>query len=303
MQTKKPLKRRMKICVAIPASIVTDIPHLREKTLKVGFIGRAFAIFRVNEVMIYPDQPRRNQRSEMQLIATLLSYVETPQYLRRHLFKIMPELRYAGTLPPLRTPHHPLQNRMRDLKNGECREGVVISIDEHGAYLDIGIEKPILMEGFHAPLNTRVTVKIVKTGRHPKVILVKKDEIDTYWGYDVTVSKRPFGEMVKALSFDLVIVTSRRGKEIVEVICELKDRFKKSENVLVAFGAPTQGLYEIAEKGGFELESMADYVVNTIPNQATETVRTEEAIYATLSIFNILMLLQSFHSFANTKNG
>ena len=29
--------------------------------------------------------------------------------------------------------------------------------------------------------------------------------------------------------------------------------------------------------------------VNTIPNQGTETVRTEEAVSATLSIFNLMM--------------
>jgi len=288
MQEKAPTKRNRKLSVAIPASIVADIPHLREKTSKIGFIGRASAIFRVDEVMIYPDQPGRDQRGETHLIATLLSYMETPQYLRRYVFKIMPELRYAGTLPPLRTPHHPLQNRIRDLKKGEYREGVITSIYEHGAYADIGVEKPILLRGFPLPVNTRVTVKITRTGEDPRAILANKDEIETYWGYEVTVSKRPFGGMVKTLSFDLVIATSRRGRDFAEILCELKEKWEKSERILVAFGAPTQGLYEITEQEGIELESITDSVINTIPNQATETVRTEEALYATLSILNAL---------------
>ena len=64
---------------------------------------------------------------------------------------------------------------------------------------------------------------------------------------------------------------------------------KRSERVLVAFGAPTQGLYEIAEREGVKLDDLADYVINSIPNQATETVRTEEALYATLSLLNVLV--------------
>ncbi len=274
--------------MAIPASLVADIPHLREKTSRIGFIGRALAIFRVDEVIIYLDQPSRDQSEETQLIATLLSYMETPQYLRKHLFKIMPDLRYVGTLPPLRTPHHPLRNGIRDLKIGEYREGVVTSIDEHGAEIDVGVEKPVLMRGFRAPTKTRVTVKITKTGKHAEAIPVDKGEAETYWGYEVTISKRPFKETVKTRFFDLVIATSRLGRNFAEVASELKARWEKSKKILIVFGAPTQGLYEIMKQEGVELESLADYVINTIPNQGTETVRTEEAIYATLSIFNSL---------------
>ncbi len=44
-----------KLTVAIPASVISDIPHLREKTAKVGLIGRAAAIFRVREIIVFPD--------------------------------------------------------------------------------------------------------------------------------------------------------------------------------------------------------------------------------------------------------
>ncbi|MDH5689239.1 MAG: hypothetical protein OEZ48_15425, partial [Candidatus Bathyarchaeota archaeon] len=80
----------------------------------------------------------------------------------------------------------------------------------------------------------------------------------------------------------------RRGTEFTSISDGLKEKIKRSERVLVAFGAPTQGLYEIAEREGVKLTSIADYVINTIPNQATETVRTEEAVYATLSLLNML---------------
>ena len=108
--------QRKKLSIGIPASVILDTPHLREKTSKIGLVGRAAAIFRVDEIIIYPDNPRVNQTADMDLIATLLAYMETPQYLRKRLFKLRPELQYAGILPPVRTPHHPLNRRMKNLK-------------------------------------------------------------------------------------------------------------------------------------------------------------------------------------------
>jgi hypothetical protein len=55
---------------------------------------------------------------------------------------------------------------------------------------------------------------------------------------------------------------------------------------LIVFGAPTKGLYEIAKQEGLNLNRIVDFVVNTIPGQLTETVRTEEALIATLAVFN-----------------
>jgi predicted SPOUT superfamily RNA methylase MTH1 len=47
-------------------------------------------------------------------------------------------------------------------------------------------------------------------------------------------------------------------------------------------------LHEIASREQMNLEDLADFILNTIPNQATETVRTEEAVYASLPILNML---------------
>jgi methyltransferase len=110
---------KIKLAIAIPASTISDTPHMREKTAKIGLIGRAAAIFRVDEIIFYPDNPRADQREDLDFIALLLSYLETPQYLRKSLFKIEPRLQFAGILPPLRTPHHPLSGKTADLKVGD----------------------------------------------------------------------------------------------------------------------------------------------------------------------------------------
>jgi len=281
------VKRFNHLSIAIPASLVSDVPHLREKTVRIGLVGRAAAIFRVDEVIVFPDQPKVDQRRDMNLISTILSYMETPQYLRKRLFAIKPELRYVGVLPPLRTPHHPTADKIENLAVGEYREAVTVARVREGTLVDVGVEQPLPIEGKKLPLNKRVTVKVARLGKNPAALLVKREEIRQYWGYKVTVVDVTLGQLTKTRRFDMVIATSRRGTPLSTVKDEMEKRWKTSKNVLVAFGAPTQGLYEIVAQEKLRLEDVADFVVNTIPDQGTETVRTEEALNATLSMLNL----------------
>jgi predicted SPOUT superfamily RNA methylase MTH1 len=282
-------KRDRKLAIGIPASLVSDIPHLREKTLKIGLVGRAAAIFRVTEIIVYPDNPRTNQKRDRNLILTILSYMETPQYLRKRLFKIKPTLRYAGVLPPLRTPHHPLAKRAKELKVGEYREGAAIAITGSGSLVDIGVDHPVLLSNRELPVNTRITVQVTKSGKHPKVVMVNRKEGGPYWGYTVKASQAPFGQLVKSRSYDLVVATSKLGNPFMKVADKLAKCWKGSRSILVAFGAPTQGLQEIVAQENLEVKKITDFVVNTIPNQGTETVRTEEALYASLALLNAIV--------------
>jgi hypothetical protein len=281
--------RKTVVSIAIPASIVSDIPHLREKTARLGMIGRAAAIFRVNEVIVYPDNPAASQARDMNLVETILSYMETPQYLRKWLFKMKPELRYAGILPPLRTAHHPVTKRLRDLKVGDFREGVTTSRVKEGILVDVGIERPILVRNKEIKLNQRISVKVTMISPQAEAVVVNRKEIPTYWGFEVTTSMAPLGQIIKDRRFDLVIATSRLGTPLVNIKDAILSRWKNAYEVLVAFGAPTKGLYEIAKLENLVLDEVAHFVVNMIPSQGTETVRTEEAIYASLAILNIIV--------------
>ncbi len=275
--------------VAIPASLVSDVPHLREKSIKIGLIGRAAAIFRVDEVIVFSDIPDVDQSRDADLITTILSYMETPQYLRKRLFKIKPELRYAGIVPPLGTPHHPLSHRAERLKTGEYREGVVTSSFKSGSFVDVGVERPVLILYTQLPINTRVTVRIAKLGKRPRATLVSQGDIKTYWGYHTTISDIPFGQLIRDRPFDLAIATSRHGIPIKSVKDKLVNRWKRSRTALVAFGSPSKGLYDIVAHEHLKLENLTHFVINTVPKQGTETVRTEEALYATLACLNILI--------------
>lgn len=278
---------KKRLVVAVPASIISDTPHLREKTSKIGCIGRAAAIFKVNEIIVYADDPKVNQRRDLDLIAALLSYMETPQYLRKRLFELKPELQFAGILPPLRTPHHPLKGTTRDLKVGDYREGVTVSKASEGMLVDIGVEHPVLLPKAQADVNKRLTLKIAKVSGRVEVQVADRDEISEYWGYTASVERRSLGKLLEDQPFDLTIGTSKFATRFQDAAERLAGKWKKANSILVLFGAPTRGLHEIAKDEGANLNNWVDFVLNTVPNQGTETVRTEEALLATLAILNV----------------
>jgi predicted SPOUT superfamily RNA methylase MTH1 len=125
--------------------------------------------------------------------------------------------------------------------------------------------------------------------KQPLASLANRDEIKAYWGYRVTISEIPLGQLIKNKSFDLVIATSRRGTSFMKVVDELAKRWKKSRKILVALGAPAQGLHEILAREHLKLNKLSHFTVNTIPDQGCKTVRTEEALYASLAILNLIV--------------
>jgi methyltransferase len=273
------------LSIAIPASVIADTPHIREKTSKIGLIGRAAAIFQVNEIIVYLDKPGTDQNQDLDLMELLLTYMETPQYLRKRLFPLSPDLQYAGILPPLRTPHHPLTGKARDLEVGSYREGVAVSKEKNGTLIDIGSEKPAFLPS-QVPLDKRLTVKIVKITDCVEVKTANRDEIDQYWGFTVSL-EQSLNRLIESPDFDLRVGTSKLAARFQEVSQKLGVKWNQANDILILFGSPARGLHEIAKEEGFDLSSKLDFVLNTVPNQGTETVRTEEALFATLAILNI----------------
>ena len=85
------------------------------------------------------------------------------------------------------------------------------------------------------------------------------------------------------------IAASRHGEVLtVARLGELSER-TTDDGFTVAFGAPERGLPEIldcepsAETIGDEPNVRFDLWLNTVPNQGSEVVRTEEALFATLA--------------------
>ncbi len=279
---------KRELSIAIPASLVSDVPHLREKTMKVGVVARTAAIFCVSEIIIFLDSKDGDQSREADFIATVLSYMETPQYLRKRLFGMRPELRYAGVLPPLRTPHHPLTNRIKNVVDGEYRDGVLVSRSRDGSLIDVGLESHVLLRNKKIPINSRVTVQLRRRKKFFEAKLVERRAIPQYWGYRSKPFRLTIGKLMKERSYDLIIATSKYGRTFWEVSQTLIPSCRHAQKILIAFGAPSRGLYELCRQEDTDLDEVSDFVVNMIPNQGVETVRTEEALSVTLGILNLM---------------
>jgi len=276
-----PAKRKIPLTVLLPSSLLEEASTLREKTSKLGVIGRALAIYRVDEVIIYED---RKRRSEASLILKILSYMETPQYLRKYLFSLTPELKYAGLLPPLRTPHHP--DRFVKPSPGQFREGYTLS----PSLVDVGLRKPLPLLR-NMPPHRRITVKLVEEGGRLLAEPASKAQVPFYWGFTVKVEKKTVGTLIKKVNKrTLVIATSRRGSPISDVASSIVRAWRAAERVYIVYGPPSRGLFELFEEEGLRLEKYSDYVVNVVPHQGVERIRTEEAIHSSLAILNYLVL-------------
>lgn len=280
------MRRKKGLAVAVPSSLVFDTPHLREKTVRVGLLARAAAIFRVDEILIYPPSPTANRR-EAEFLEKILLYLETPQYLKRRMFPLSPEMRYVGVLPPLRTPHHPLGKEDRAAPI-TYREGLVLRSDESTTFIDIGRAKPVkVMRGDLLP-RSRVTLKIERSIEGERLSIVSREDVPFYWGYKVSLSENALGKTIRQRLNELAIVTSRYGKPILEELPNLRRKLSSASRLVVVFGSPREGVGEILARERLKPQDISDLVLNTIPLQGTETVRTEEAIYATLAILNLV---------------
>jgi len=92
---------------------------------------------------------------------------------------------------------------------------------------------------------------------------------------------------LKLVNLDFVVETTRYSYTLNSIFNELESKVENSRNITVLFGGPYSGLdgEGLDDNPSWELVK-----INTIPHQGTETVRTEEAVISTLSIFNLLGL-------------
>lgn len=280
------------LCLAIPASLVAETPHLREKTAKLGIVARACSIFGVREIILYPGDVSHDRPEDMQLCAQLLSFIETPQYLRKRLFGLDASLKFAGILPPLQIPSHDVPRSIRDCKQGDLRDGVVVAQHRETLAVDVGLERTLECRG-EFPVGARISVRLTSVERSlvgeivdpTKVSISQPDMRPIYWGYRLHRTKS-LGKALKDRPWGLKVGTSRYGVPVQEVLPSLSKDLKVSRSTLVAFGSPKLGLGDILKQEKLDPKDVFDYFVNTAPEQQTATVRTEEAILVTLGILN-----------------
>ena len=278
-----PKRRDFQLSIAIPSSIVSELQHMRDKTTVIGQIARMAAIHRVEDIYVYRDSP-----DESRLIRLILSYIETPQYLRKNLFRMMEELRYAGVLPPLRTPHHPLERSSSRLEKDDFREGVVLS-EEDGEYLvEIGLETPIRVKGRGPSVGGRTTIRIDSVRPMLMGRFAKRRDVDSYWGDGIHIVGGGLGKLASRTDFDLTLAASNLGPPFRDLEPEFGAKLAKAKNVLMAFSSPRKGLQEILSKERLEASKVFNFIADVIPEHGSASVRTEETLSAALALVGML---------------
>ncbi len=280
-------REKRRLAVAIPASLASDTPHLREKTAKVGLIARACAIFGVRDIVLYADDASREQGEDLRFCDLILRFVDTPQYLRKRIFHLTPSLRFTGILPPLQTSPHNVPRFLRDCKVGDIREGIVTGRRSGILSVDVGLERTLECSG-NLPTGTRVTVRLTGLGKNLDCEIIEESKISIYWGYRVRQPKLRLGSLLEKEKFDLTIGTSRYGTRLADAWSEISSSIRNGGSILLAFGSPRIGLREILKQEGKVPEDIFDFFVNTMPDQNVTSVRTEEAVLATLGILNVM---------------
>jgi methyltransferase len=88
------------------------------------------AVFSIDEVVLYDDRPMESRPKAVDedaytgdvdpchYIAHLLSYLETPPFMRKTLFPLHPNLKLQGLLPSLDMPHHPHKDEWLPYREG-----------------------------------------------------------------------------------------------------------------------------------------------------------------------------------------
>jgi len=271
--------------VAIPDSALSDEQTKRDKSVKIAQFARACSIFRVKRIYIYHDLLSQFEKEDPVLLRTILRYLDTPQYLRRVLYPRMSELEFAGILHPIKAPHHRPPQDIRTVRAGDVRTGVIAKV-KGALFVEVGLGSLVPFDGEGSD-GKKVNVKF--TSPHPHLRAMEATELDIfeYWGYEV----KEVPSIVKLLSGidkTAVIATSRKGGFIKNNETKLAESIKNSENVLVIFGSPKHGVHEIIAKEKSNVKP--EFMVNMFPNQATETVRLEEAVLGTLAILNASIL-------------
>uniref|UniRef100_A0A914WCT5 Uncharacterized protein n=1 Tax=Plectus sambesii TaxID=2011161 RepID=A0A914WCT5_9BILA len=297
--------RRYTVSIALPGSIMDNAQSAELRTYLAGQIARAAAVFCVDEIIIF-DEHAKITRNDIDafdrgqwpqpgamdkpgdcnfLLARILQYLECPQYLRKALFPLQRQLQYAGLLNPLDAMHH---LRHDDLSI-PYREAVVLNKpvkEGRGSFCDAGLAKEVQVDR-SLEAGIRVTLKLTSTDmmkRNLRADVVSPSEPrkkgGIYWGYSVRVASSLGGVFKDGpYEYDMLMGTSERGQSVDEV------EVPNFKHGLIVFGG-LNGLEACLDADqSLSADNPADLFqlyINSLPDQGSHTIRTEEAILITL---------------------
>ena len=282
--------RRWTVSLALPGSIVDNSQTDELKTYLAGQVARALTIFNIDEVVIFKTEtlPKSKRSDGAVFLARLLQYLDCPQYLRKNIFPMHPDLRFVGLVNPLDATNHPRKN-----EDCQYREGVVTSTKRAGpfgsnsSWVHVGLYKEVQIDQ-DIPEGTRVTVKLAAPSSKGAAATVvspsePREEKGLHWGYTVRVAESlpaVWSDCPFEGGYDISIGTSDKGQS---EWLESSQNFPTFSHLLIVFGG-VEGLEPNVEsepclaRFGAEAGDLFDMYLNLCPTQGSRTIRTEEAL-------------------------
>jgi len=280
-----PPKRRSRVTVAIPSSMISSSENPLHRSLRLSTVARAAVIFRVERILIYLETDSSEDRYLQRIAQIMLEYLATPQYLRRKVFKRSPEMKFVGALPPLRSPSHTVPSRVRDIKSGDYREGIILR-KGHEVKVDVGLGVLFDLKDKHERFGEgRILVKITDPNKREAEV-TSWEELPSYWCYRVEAPQLTLPSVLKSRGDSLKIATSRYGESVWQALPGLPPLLEGRRDVLIAFGSPSRGLSEILAQERIDLGQAFDLTLNTALDQGVATIRTEEAVLISLAVLS-----------------
>ena len=132
-----------------------------------------------------------------------------------------------GILPPLRTPHHPV-NSQPDV--GDYRQGFTVKRNKKGTFVDIGMDKLAFCKE-QLSVKRIFDFKITKIAKKEVIVTPDKPD-DVYWGYNVMSSNKSLKNSLKLIKPDLVVETTRYGDYIDSIFDELKPKVDECKSMV-----------------------------------------------------------------------
>ncbi|KAL1901785.1 hypothetical protein Cpir12675_000294 [Ceratocystis pirilliformis] len=293
--------RSWTVSVALPGSVIEDAHTTDQQVALPGRLGRALALHNIDEVILYDDTQASKRPAHIDpksytadtdpchFLSHVLSYLETPPFMRKALFPLHQNLRLASKLPSLDVPHHP-----HPAEWIPYREGVTLSRKSKtgGTLVEVGLKDPVSLPDAIPP-NTRVTV-YMDTPTSPARAIHPADprtEGGYYWGFSIRRAKgigAVFTESPYEEGYDVSIGTSERGRPIHRSVPSGSLDFK---HLLIVFGGPKGIEYAVSndeDLGGLEVtgskaRELFDHWVNVLPGMGSRNMRTDEALFIGLT--------------------
>ena len=280
--------------VLVPSSLVREAEDKREATRKLGTVARAATVFRIDRVVVYPDVGGEDGRFDGGFVTTVLAYAATAPYLRKEVWAVREELEHVGVLPPLRLP---TETGSGSDGSGSLRQGIVTEVGpENRVRVNCGLQHPISLPTppAMAPVERGSRVSIRVSSRRPLRAKLVDEPLPGF-----TVERATIDDSLRHRDAGLRIAASRHGEPLSAARVESLGQRVAADGLTVAFGAPERGLPEILDRGPTdetashreasedsettEPDARFDLWLNTVPQQGSAVVRTEEAMFATLA--------------------